>query len=573
MLASSLSSKTLIIFLSEIALAYIFSYFLVMKYTNTIIYITLSFLFSLVTILSIIQSAEEQSVSLLLFSTIVLSLMARSIFTLSTGLNTIPLSDSYADFAYANFVYNTAKAPIIQGVARIEAVSQWPLLHILTAVLSLLTRIKLIYFASSIIPLVFQVLSLSLFYISTKLLLSHRREYNNINVILLQGIALVIFAFFPHVIYQGIQFIRGNFGMIWIHLLLYLMLKHFYSGSIGKTSMAVLSLCLTAFVFSHHYSVGAFTIFMLSMLIMSWIQRLDRRMFSKKFMIRISVLLLISIGIWWSYYALKSFYYASMRLSYFLAPLTYQYTRQFERSAILSELRPIEILILVLYRDMVIYGLVGISCIIILFRYMRARYTVRRISTGEIILSMMIFCFLADFVIVSVLTGGADKCIAFYAPVLIGAFSYLSPQTPYLNSRKGINVVLVSLLIAGVGTFLAPYSHNYAPIYLYDCSVKHETTNSHNPRYYCVSFFLNKLVPNPVHYISDDNDLLYALIMPHKLQLICDYQVCKYAYMCKHSLIIRFGSYSIHSDFWHYCDTHIEKVYSAGLPEIYIDRQ
>jgi len=568
MLASSVRSK--IILLLEVALVYIFSYSLAMKYTNIINYTILSFLLVLIIISSIIQSAEERNIGLLLFSTFILGLMIRSIFALSTGLNILPLSDSYADFAYANFVYNTARAPIIPGVARVEAVTQWPLLHILTAILSLVSHIKLIYFASSIMPLAFQALSFMFFYIFTKLLLSRIKEHeNSSNVISFQGITLMIFALFPHVIYEGIQFIRGNFGMTWIHLLLYLMLKHFYSDNKEKASRVVFILCLLAFVFSHNYSVGAFMIFILLMIIMSWILHFDRRMLTI-----IAFLLLINIGLWWLYYAYKAFHYALARLSYFLAPLTYQYMRQFNRSVTLLELRPIEVLTLIRYRDLVIYGLVGVMCIILLARYMRAYFTGRRLNTCEIVLTTMIICILVDYILVSALTGGADKLIAFYAPVLIGVFSYLSPQTPYLNSRKGISVVLVSLLIASVGAFLAPYSHNYAPIYLYDHSIKHETTNSHNPRYYYVSFFLNELASTSIHYISDDNDLLYALIKPQKLQLICDYNVVhKYVYICKYSLIIRFGSYPIHSDFWHYCDTHIKKVYSAGLPEIYIDRQ
>jgi len=555
--------------LVQVAVVYCLLSILSLKITNLFSYIILSSILAISTMIIVIQATKMKKISFVFFAALNLGLTLRSIHVFSAGPNILPLSDSYADFAYSKVVYNTFRAPIIPNTSRVEAVSQWPLLHVLTAILAHVTGLKITWLSSFAIPLVFWVMSFTVIYLFTKFFMQ-QQEFDELDILVV-SIATMIFALLTHAIYESIQFIRGNFGLIWIHIILYLLLKLLSPSNLKKPLVITLIICSIAFVFSHHYSVGTFLIF----LVLTYFTfRMPRPNPKKKNLIESTIrnfliIFLIGIAIWWIYYAIQSFKYASTRL-HFLYHISYQYKRQFERSVSFAELRPPRILIIVLFRDIVIYGLIGISCFRLLLAYFWSSSVRNKLGTLENMLSIMLISLLADFVIVSSLIGGADKVIAFFAPLLIATFVCATLRTHFLKSYRRLILMLILVSSASIGAFLAPYSHNYAPIYLYDDSVRPEATNGHNSNFWAIQKMINEYSDTSVHYLSDDNELLFALVEPERLQMICDYDLQKYAYSCKPLLLIRFGDYPAFIDFWYKNATSLDKVYSAGLPEIYI---
>lgn len=558
-----LSIQILLFSVNAIAL----SYRILLPYSHIVLSGLLTFLCM---IIIMVHYVKDPKVPLL--SIIIAGAYFRSIYSLFMGPNVIPLSDPYADYAYTAVSLLNGKVDFYTGQAGIlnlGAISQWPLLHAFTVEFVQITGLEVIWSASFVVPMIIWLTSIFFVYIITKYFSMHLGLNSQATLMV-----TLLYALFPHAIYLNIQFIRGAFGLLWTYMLLYAIARSFMRRS--PADKIVLIISSISLAVSHHFSGFLFLLFLLTAwacnkIISGFILEASGINRSKKGPLRAIVNIYpFVLLLWWLFYGTLAFVFARMRFS--LYPMEYAYVRQFEASTVLVELRPLYIRSVVLIRDIIVYGFIAIGILYFVI------VTIQKLARKDIKKERLSILFLLVAVCLTyapsaLLVGGADKMLAFFAPVLLIFSGFCFHK---LNKTRLLFKILlvIAFTMASVGLALAPYSHNYAPIYLYDNSIRPEETNAHNPNYWRVGPFLNSYVTNSSKsYVSDDGLLLYAILPTRWFKHISGSGLSRdYEDLDTGVLIVRFGNYRIDYSFWTTATLHADKIYSSGLPEIWIKR-
>lgn len=534
-------------------------------------HVVLSGLLIFLCVMSVMFSEKESTAPLV--SIIIAGLFFRGIYTFAMGPNVIPLSDSYTDYAYTAVSLSNGRIDIFTGeggILNLEAVSQWPLLHTFTAELVQIAGLDLTLSVSYIVPTIIWLISTVLVYLFVKYILTHLGLGKRVALMV-----TLLYVLLPHQIYETIQFIRGSFGLLWIYFLLYLVIRSFFKERPSKSDAILLVIFSASLAISHHYS----SLLLLFFILIAWacsnltslknllsgitMPILKKTPFNS--IMRIFPVVLLS---WWLFYGTLAFMFGRNLLSLFY-PIERGYTRQLEGSVFLMELRPPDVSTIVVVRDVIVYGFIAAGILYFLFIFVKA-FKMKGLKREYMLVFSSLVAVCLTFILAALLVGVPDKVIAFFAPVLLLCSGLCINK---LDKKKPLRILLVlTITVAGIGVGLAPYSHNYAPLYLYDNSIRPEETNTHNPNYWRVTSFLNAYVPNST-YVSDDGRLLYAVLSFRDFKQISSFGLSSdYGDFYNGTMVVRFGNYPSDHDFWTIAEMQADKIYSSELPEVWIKK-
>jgi hypothetical protein len=490
------------------------------------------------------------------------------------GLNVIPLSDSYADYAYTAISILEGKTLMYEGYAgvlNIEAISQWPLLHTLTIETVRIVGLDLISSVSYLVPTIIWLSSTIFVYIIIRSLLTRLGFGYGLSLIV-----TLLYVMLPHIIYETMQFIRGTFGVLWISFFLYLIIRSFHQRRHFKSDIVIQIIVSTCLAVSHHYSALLFLIFLLAICFgirlrkgLSWIRTLPMNDFCEKNPFRTSLSIhSVMLFVWWLSYAILGFEFSNWLFKFF-RPLAEGYVRQLRKSGSFEVLRPFNITMMILVRDFILYGSIALGILYFLIRIAR-RFMRKGIRKEEGVILAFFFGFCSVYFLAALFVGRPDKVITWFAPVLVvfSAFCFHKLLEGKILLKA---MLLIALTVAGIGASLAPYSHNYAPIYLYNDSVQPHYTKGHNPNYVKIANFLETYTSeNYESYVSDDGRLLYTILPPREMKRIASFGLEEYKNVGKDSLMVRFGNYD--PETYKKIESNANKIYSSILPDLWTKR-
>lgn len=439
----------------------------------------------------------------------VLCIFLRSVYPIASGFSVIPLIDGYTDYSVARIFLESGRS----NVTSLFSESAWPLLHILAVSLSQALNLDILYVVL-VVPLIFSALILAFIYLLTKEIV----EELGVNQRVIP-LALLIYAISPDNIYSSMQYIRQNFAVVFIMIILYLTFKY------DKTKDARVKLLLILFsvtlVLVHH--LGAFMTFLFFSLFFflkqtgnSFLGRFKwkiSQMLKSSISLGLIILFLTTMFAWWIYYSpivLTTYLpwltrISSLRL--YTGPIEYALTRW----SFYTVLRPYPYTNLLMVRDIAEFVPPAIG-FLAYFKWIRSK---RELTITTQFLLYSVTAFVAILAIFTFALNIHYHRVLIISACFLALFSALFYGRLFSNKHRLWRIVSVSVMITAIFlTFLSPFSRGIFPRYLYDSSISFEDVGNHNPRYiYVVPFVKDHMqIENFETAASDDPELLYVVL-------------------------------------------------------------
>ena len=471
-------------------------------------YYFLSFVIGILLIILIYRSNGKKQWRLFL-SIAMVCIFLRSVYLIASGFSLIPLDDGYRDYAVAKIFLENGQSNVISEFPS----SGWPLLHILAVSLSLILNVDLLQVVL-VLPLIFSVAILTFVYllvreIASKFGVSHR----------VVSLALLIYAISADNIYSSMQFVRQNFGILFVMIIFYLLYKHAQTKSTRvKLLFLIFSLAL---VLVHNLSPFTMFLFFSLFFILTQIGNRSLVRVAWKFSlmpmhsVTLATITLFSVMMfaWW-------IYVSPMVLTTYVPFLRHLYLSAYTGSLDLASVRwsfykvlsPDPYIYLLIIRDIAIFVPVTIGFLI----YLKRTISRRKLTVNAQFLLYSVTALVAIFVVYEFLLSLQPLRVLWFAAPFMALFAALIYNRLFSKKNSLWRIGAVSLMgVVVFLTFLSPFSRGFFPLYLYEPSIRFEDVGNHNPLYLNVVPFVRDHIQNENFeaILSDDPDLLY-LVLP-----------------------------------------------------------
>ena len=468
---------------------------------------------------------------------IISAILLRNLFNIATNFTIIPLYDSYQDLAAMKIFEETGRNFIIEPFAAflgegISDTSYYPLPLVFVNMLSTVTGINLIQICL-LVPTVYSLLWLLFIALFVKDITIRLGLDNKV-----LPLSLLIFAFSPDAIYNGMLFRIRFHAFVFFYMALYLLFRNIYFAKAGKKDLrkvALLMISCIAMVLSHSLTPFIFALFLLCMYVSIPLGKKllsgfkNSSVGSQSF--SITLFAFVSFFSWQLYYAIgtvrlyKGFtgFFANF-LGTRLGAVGYL-TRPYYIS---ESLMPEPAMFVLYLRDIAIYVPAIIGFIMFTSWFLK-----KRVGHGSQFLLSSLFSLTVIFIIMNVtnLVPLTMKDYAIPFITLFAALLYARTLSRKISLFKLISGLMMMLVV--FTAFLSPWSHTHFPLYVYDPSIKSGDVGVHNPLCLGLEPFINDYASRDKLFLSDDPHLLYAMLQPKDYGLIGSLDDEKYQLFAK----------------------------------------
>jgi hypothetical protein len=495
----------------------IFMLFISIRYRAAIsyAYYFLSFVISILLIIMIYRSNGKKQCKLFL-SIAIICIFLRSVYLIASDFSLIPLDDGYRDYAVAMIFLENGRSSVVNSGAEetfASYVSGWPLIHILAVSLSEILSLDLLYVVLAL-PLIFSVGILTFIYLLMREIVSKLGVSQRV-----VPLALLIYAISPDNIYTSMQFVRQNFGIVFITIIFYLLYRRTQINA-KSTRIELLFLIFSfALVLVHDFSPFTILLFFSLFFILTQIgnQILDRVKWKIQSIHSVSLVTLtlfsVTMFAWWIFHSPITMTTYLPWLSWGIHLSVYTGTLDLAMTSwrFYRVLRPEPYAnLLILY-----YIAVYVPLVISFLMFIKKTISRKKMMAHAQFLTYSVTALFTIFLIYESLLNLEPIRVLWLSAPFIALFTALLYDRLFSAKNALWRILAAALLImVAFTTFLAPWSRGYMPLYIYDPSVKSEDVGHHNPHYVNVVPF----VKDHVHYenfeaiLSDDPDLLYVIL-------------------------------------------------------------
>jgi hypothetical protein len=449
---------------------------------------------------------------------IILAIVIRNIYTMRTGFIVEPLYDGYKEIVTAQ-IFNEIGRALVFNKPLFDYTSSYPLLKILTVILSQITSIDVLKVVL-ILPSVWSLVMLLIFYLFAKTILQSILidESTKRSAIFL---SLLLFSISPDAIYYGMIYYMRFYCITLVYIVLYLL----FSGKLNETRCKyLLVILLLAIPLSYSLFPYLLLFFLTGVAFLGMVaERFFKAKQLRKYIPSYNLILLISLTVF-----LASFYYVAESvlknskgllntLSEFFQlqirePLLEAYLN---RPYFIPEVLQNPFNILVFFRDLIIYAPAVIGFLIFLYKSRRERIPIVHLIIIALITLLLLHVVMERGI---KLVLQSTLIISLYFLILLSALSYaygLNIMKKKVRLKSLVKVTIAILLILAVITaYLSPWSHRFLTQQYYNPNLSFEDVGDHNLAYVYVKGFIKQL-SGYEYLFTDDPALASIMITPN----------------------------------------------------------
>lgn len=447
---------------------------------------------------------------------ILLTLLLRNLYNIVTNFKVIPLYDAYSNLAIVKIFEENGRAFIIQPYAGflaepIRDTSIFPLAFILEIIFSSITSINIPQ-TFLLTPLIFSLLMLS--FIALLLKRIAKKLGITEKVVFL---SVLIFAVSPDGIYDGLVFYTRFYAYVFFYMSVFLLYTSHVSGKRDSRKAMLLILSCIAMVLSHSLTPFVFALFLLFMYLST---SMGKRLFKRflKSTIQLPSISIISFAFvcffaWQLFYSPEYVerlirYSWNFFLTYFLGKFKLGSVWEFERLYFVHKsLRPEPAIFILYLRDIAIFAPAVIGFIMFVLPFLK-----KKVNRSSQFLLFSVSSLAMIFVVLNILNLKPLTMLS-YALAFITIFAavfYIRILSGKIRLFKFVSVTMIVLMV--FTAFLSPWSHTHFQLYIYDPSVRFEDVGVHNPLSLNLESFINNYTLKDKLFLSDDPQLLYAIM-------------------------------------------------------------
>lgn len=473
--------------------------------------------FALVLFLSfLIYRYKRSNLLSICFAIALTYLILRGAYKFATAFTTIPLYDSYTDFALLNvFMEKGQLDPNI-----LQPFSGYPLLHILGWIFSITTTLNPLQTAL-ILPMLAYPVSLLYVYLLARSLL----KATDLGV-RVATIALLLFSFQSYSTYYDMEFTRFSLAFVFSTMGIYLLYNVIYRdmNQQGRRFSLILLLVVSILSIAHIWASFTFALVLLGIYVL--IKLAKRVLSSKRVDLGVSRLHLIFVAFafvttfsWWMFYSKHA---GSFNMFYrFLLGFFGTGETAFPRAVLrrvganYSEvLRPYPYTYLLYVRELLVYVPAVVGAVICAKMWLKGK---KPKTSFLALLALSIVFIFAFYGVTNILP---YRLLNFSVP-FTSIFAAIFYTYLVLKKKKLFKVISAFLIVfVGFTAFLAPWSISYLPVYIYDPTVRFEDVGVHNPLYPNLAFFVTAYCNSSYYFLSDDPHLMFLMLPPDGYQSI-----------------------------------------------------
>ena len=440
---------------------------------------------------------------------------------LRSNYNFFYSGDSYQDYAIARHIVETGKYSIINwntGIIPQESPSSWPIIHILAAVVQLVSSVNLLQI-TLILPTIFGFTTL-LF------VLAFARRLRSNSIISERAVLLcaLIYVLVPDLIDMEMQFIRQTLAFVFIVIIIYFLVIGKLSDVKKTISLKHTALFLffgTTLILTHDFTPFVLLLFLglfyaISIVIGGRIKTIGD--FKPPARRTVTFLIVFTFGLillfWWSFYASIIWkirlHYLTELLSGHLRSFSLLFLQTTDRFAFYNFMSNRFLTYFLNARDLAVY----LPTIVIYILLWIKVFKKKRFTFLDRVLLFSFTSFLVILVLFTIAQLEPLRIVVIASPIVALSAAVLYDHALSFGKfliKAGICLVLFIMVFA---SFLAPWSHFTEPLYLYTPSITFEDAASHNPNYQSVSPFIEQYMnlTQSANILSDDHYLLYLLL-------------------------------------------------------------
>jgi len=463
-------------------------------------------------LVSMIINPKGAPYSHILTLIVVLTIVIRNIYTMRTGFIVEPLYDGYKDIVTAQ-IFNEAGRALVIDKPIFDYTTSYPLLKILTTILSQITNIDILKVAL-ILPSTWSLAMLLFFHLFAKTIL----QGLSIDVSTRQSaifLSLLLFSISPDAIYYGMIYYMRFYSITLIYVVLYLL----FSGKLNDARCrCILIVLLLAIPLSYSLFPYLLLFFLagvtsISMTVKHFLKAKELNNYIPGY--RIVVLACVEVFSASFYYVAENVLKDSRGL---LSNLLAYFQMQMREPILMTQLcapyfvpEPLQnpFNFLTPLRDLVIYAPAIVGGLLLLHKCRREKTPI-----GCFTIIALIACLLLHAVIEGMrLAFQTTLIISLYFFILLSALGYAHG----LSITRGMLRVLakvamaVALILAVTVAFLSPWSHRFLALHYYDPAISFRDAGDHNPNYVYLSKYMDKMGNYSILF-TDDVELVRILV-------------------------------------------------------------
>ena len=469
-------------------------------------------------LMPMIANSKGASYSRILALIIILAIVIRNIYTMRTGFIVEPLYDGYLEIVTAQ-IFNEIGRALVFNEPIFDYTSSYPLLEILTVILSKITSIDVLKVAL-ILPSVWSLVMLLFFYLFAKTILQSISIDESIKRSAI-FLSLLIFSISPDAIYYGMIYYMRFYCITLVYIVLYLLFSRKLNETRCKYLLVILLLAIPLSYSLFPYLLLFFLtgVFSLGMVVERFFKAKQLRKYIPSY--NLILLTLLAIFLASSYYASESVIINSKGLLNALSEFFQLQIRepiletQLNSPYFIPEALQNPFNILVFFRDLIIYAPAAIGFLIFLYKSRRERIPIVHLTIIALITILLLHVVIVEGMRLAFQT---TLVFSLYFIILLSALSYayglnIMKKKEHLKSLMKVTIVIL-LILAVITAYLSPWSHRFLTQQYYNPNLSFEDVGDHNPAYVYVKGFIKQL-SGYEYLFTDDISLASIMITPN----------------------------------------------------------
>jgi hypothetical protein len=465
-----------------------------------------------------ITNSKGASYSRILALVTILAIVIRNIYTIRTSFIVEPLYDGYKEIVTAR-IFNEIGRALVFNEPLFDYTSSYPLLKILTIILSQVTSIDVLKVAL-ILPSVWSLVMLLFFYLFAKTILQSISIEESIKRSAI-FLSLLLFSISPDAIYYGMIYYMRFYCITLVYIVLYLL----FSGKLNETRckyllvILLLAIPLSYSLFPYLLLFFLTGVFSLGMVVGRFFKVKQLHKYIPSY--NLISLTLLAIFLASSYYVSESVLGNSMGLLNALLKFLQLQIRepiletQLNAPYFIPEALQNSFNILVFFRDLIIYAPAVIGFLIFLYKSRRERIPIVHLTIIALITILLLHVIIVEGMRLAFQT---TLIISLYFIILLSALSYayglnIMKKKAHLKSLVKVTIVIL-LMLAIITAYLSPWSHRFLTQQYYNPNLSFKDVGDHNPAYVYVKGFIKQL-SGYEYLFTDDFNLASIMIIPN----------------------------------------------------------
>jgi len=445
----------------------------------------------------------------LLVQLLLVALLAREMYYLSTNFRVMPLGDSYGELGVMRQVLLCGFASTLAKPRAVSLYSGWPAIQILGAMIARIWQVTPLTVAILLPTFLFVAIFVLVWLMTSRFVRELRLPPKTGNIAMLVT-ATAPFAFMlPYFKYQIM-------ASVLLFCFFYLVYRLCVSSSPAyRLLLVVLSLCL---VITHHFTAFVAAVYLTGFCIYLLVRRKRPRMEGDRYRVpwarpvamftSLAAVTLLFLFVWWNKFAIVIWPFVDSYVGRFVETVRLGVLQipEWGPPSYPKVLTPGWAVLLLQVRDVCL--LVAMICGFLFIYRVKTRFRVKGLIVYSVFAAAMLFC----LTFIASRTFGRQRFLFLPFIVLcIGAFYGRILQWKSILAHVWAAGTLVLFVFCA---FVGGSNHQLIPAHYYDPSLSHSEVGDHNPEWRRVGGFLLSHVPlkEGRQYVTDDVYLMRLLL-------------------------------------------------------------